>query len=298
MKSFSPILISVVIPTYNRAGYIGDTIQSVLKQQYTNFELIIVDDGSTDNTEAVVFSFKDDRIKYFKKSNAERAAARNFGVQKANGSYITFLDSDDLLKSNHLSEAIDFINENADAVIFHLGYNVIQPNGTIIYPWKALPDPVNEKLVEGNFLSCLGIFAKHDVLLQYPFNEDRELSGSEDYELWIRLAARYPIRTRAVVTASLVNHETRSVLQIDVTKFLKRIALIKRFLNEDSQVTTTYGSKTKTIFAYLDLYAALHLVMAGFRAKAWKFLLGSLFQQPSVIFNYRFLVVVKKIILF
>ena len=267
-------------------------------QENKFFELIIVDDGSTDDTEEIVSAFKDDRIKYFKKSNAERAAARNYGVRKAQGDYITFLDSDDLLKQNHLSEAICFLSSFADVALFHLGYDVINPDGTIIHPWKALPDPVNDKLVEGNFLSCLGVFVKKEILLQHPFNEDRELSGSEDYELWIRLAARFPIRTHAVVTASLVNHETRSVLQIDHTRLMKRISLAKEYIGKDLQVRTTYGSKIKKIFAYLDLYAALHLAMAGHRVIAWKFLIQSALQSPSIVSNYRFLVVIKKLILF
>ena len=298
MNPASALLISVIVPTYNRAGYIGKTIQSVLQQENGNFELIIVDDGSTDNTEEIVLSFADSRIKYFKKSNAERAAARNYGVKKAQGHFVTFLDSDDLLKENHLSEAISFLGRHTDVAFFHLGYDVINPDGTIIYSWKALPDPVNDKLVEGNFLSCLGVFVKKEILLQHPFNEDRALSGSEDYELWIRLAARFPIRTLPVVTASLVNHETRSVLQIVIASFMKRISLAKEYIEKDLQVRTTYGSKVKKIFAYLDLYAALHLAMEGHMVMAWKTLIQSALQSPSIVTNYRFLVVIKKLILF
>ncbi len=297
MNPASSILISVILPTYNRAGYLGKTIQSVLQQMNRNFELIVVDDGSTDNTEEIVLSFADSRIKYFKKSNAERAAARNFGVKKAQGDFVTFLDSDDLLKENHLSEAVHFIGRRTDVALFHLGYDVINPDGTIIYPWKALPDPVNGKLAEGNFLSCLGVFVKKEILLQQPFNEDRGLSGSEDYELWIRLAARFPIRTLTVVTASLVNHETRSVLQIDITSFMKRISLAKKYIGMDMQVRATYRSKVKKIFAFLDLYAALHLAMGGHRIMAWKALMQATLQSPSILKNYRFLVVVKKLIL-
>jgi len=70
--------------------------------------------------------------------------------------------------------------------VFHLGYDVVDDKGNVMYPWKKLPSPVNDKLMEGNFLSCLGVFVKREVLLEYKFNEDRLLSGSEDYELWLR----------------------------------------------------------------------------------------------------------------
>jgi glycosyltransferase involved in cell wall biosynthesis len=291
------LFISVVIPTYNRAGYIAKTIQSVIDQTYSNFELIIVDDGSTDNTEAIVSSFTDARISYYKKTNAERAAARNYGVSKASGAYITFLDSDDLFLADHLKEAIRYIRNNPGIDIFHQGYNIVDPEGHIIYPWKPLPDPVNEKLEEGNFLSCLGIFVKRDILLQQRFNENRALSGTEDYELWVRLAARYPIRTNAVVTAALVNHESRSVLQIDAGKFVIRITLAKKYISEDEQVKSKFGAKLKKIAAYLDLYAALHLAISNHKPMGWKFLRQSFSQWPAVLFNYRFLVVVKKLIL-
>jgi glycosyltransferase involved in cell wall biosynthesis len=297
MMAFDELLISVVVPTYNRASYIGKTIQSALKQSYTHFELIIVDDGSTDDTEAVVSSFKDDRVKYWRKTNGERAAARNFGVQKACGVYITFLDSDDLFMPDHLMEAILYINNNPGINIFHQGYNVIDPTGKVIYPWKPLPDPVNDKLTEGNFLSCLGIFVKRDILLHQPFNEDRALSGTEDYELWVRLAARHPIHTHAIVTASLVNHESRSVLQIDAAKFVTRITLAKKYLSDDAKVKSEFGIQLKKIAAYLDLYAALHLAISNHRAMGWKFLSQAFFQWPAMIFNYRFVVVVKKLVL-
>ena len=97
------ILFSIIIPTYNRASLIKETINSVLLQDYPNFEIIIVDDGSTDDTENIVKSIEDSRINYHKKTNAERGAARNFGIKLAKGEYITFLDSDDILYVNHLT---------------------------------------------------------------------------------------------------------------------------------------------------------------------------------------------------
>ena len=117
----SDILFSVIIPTYNRADFITKTIHSVLSQTYTNFELIIVDDGSADNTERVIRKVEDPRIKYHKKDNSERGAARNYGTNKAKGDYITFLDSDDLLYSKYLEEANSFIKK-IDLKIFFINY--------------------------------------------------------------------------------------------------------------------------------------------------------------------------------
>src|SRR5215203_5908009 len=100
---------SVIIPCYNRASMIGKTVKSLQQQAYTSYEIIIVDDGSTDNTEQVVSEIADERTRYHKKQNEERAAARNYGARLAEGYYLNFFDSDDLALSNHLSEAANLI---------------------------------------------------------------------------------------------------------------------------------------------------------------------------------------------
>src|SRR6476661_7993594 len=96
------MLFSVIIPTYNRAQIVRDTIMTVLNQTYRDFEIIVVDDGSTDETQKTVDSITDNRLRYFYKTNEERSVARNFGADKANGEYLIFLDSDDRFEINHL----------------------------------------------------------------------------------------------------------------------------------------------------------------------------------------------------
>ena len=118
----SNILFSLIVPTYNRESFIVKTIQSVLSQTYLNFELIIVDDGSTDNTEQVIGKIRDKRIKYYKKKNDERVAARNYyATNKAKDGFVKFFDSDDLLYSKYLEEANLFIKK-IDLKIFFINY--------------------------------------------------------------------------------------------------------------------------------------------------------------------------------
>ena len=94
---------SVIIPTYNRAGLIGKAIDSVLAQTFADWELLIIDDGSTDNTRQIVEAYTDRRVKYIYQENAERSAARNNGVAQAAGKYICFLDSDDYCLPDRLA---------------------------------------------------------------------------------------------------------------------------------------------------------------------------------------------------
>src|SRR5258705_128554 len=102
---------SVIIPTYNRTEFMTRTIQSVLDQTFKSFEIIIVDDGSTDNTETILQPLiqQHSNISYFKKKNEERGAARNFGIMRAKGNYVTFLDSDDIFYPGHLQEAMELL---------------------------------------------------------------------------------------------------------------------------------------------------------------------------------------------
>lgn len=106
-------LVSIIMPSWNTGDFIAESIQSVLNQTYTNWELLIVDDCSTDNTDEVVASFEDKRIRYFKnKKNSGAALTRNRAMRKAKGEWIAFLDSDDLWMPEKLEKQINFMNKN------------------------------------------------------------------------------------------------------------------------------------------------------------------------------------------
>lgn len=109
-------LVSVIIPCYNYGEFLGEAVDSVLNQTYQNFEIIIIDDGSTDNTKEVVKNFqkKDKRIGYYYQKNKGPSAARNLGAAKSNGNYICFLDADDIFKKSHLGDSINFLEKNKD----------------------------------------------------------------------------------------------------------------------------------------------------------------------------------------
>ena len=104
---------SIVVPTYNRSAILLNTLQTILKQTYNDFEIIIVDDGSTDNTTEIIqpVLLNEKRVKLFKQINKERGAARNFGFSKSSGTYVIFFDSDDLMHENHLLVLLKNIKE-------------------------------------------------------------------------------------------------------------------------------------------------------------------------------------------
>lgn len=287
---------SIIVPAYNRADYILQTINSVLNQQFVDFELIVVDDGSTDETEAIISRIKDSRLLYFKKENGERGAARNFGIHRSSGKYVTFLDSDDRLYPNFLQQANSFIEENIQPAFFHTGYEIKDKTGKVLSKVAGSKGNLNNKLVKGNFLSCIGVFVRQDIIKKFLFNEDRELAGSEDYELWMRLASRYPLLSTGTISAYMVQHGGRSVLNFDEMKLERRINLIFEYLKLDKAVGAYYKNKMATVEAHLDLYLALHLAMKKNKSRALYYIKSALRKDGKVLFTRKMLSLIYKML--
>ena len=292
------ILFTVIIPSYNRADFIAKTIQSVLNQTCSNFELIIVDDGSTDSTEKTIFSFKDPRIKYFKKENAERGAARNFGVSKAKGDYITFLDSDDLLYSKYLEEANLFIANNNEINIFHQLFEVRNNSDKLIQAADYSNSNVFKSLItKGNFMACQGMFLKADFAKSNLFIEDRSLSGSEDYELWLRISTTTNIVINPVVTSALVQHPERSVIKINVAKLVSRKELMLHYLLSNYLINKKLLKFKNLLKTGAYSYISLHVALSKQSKKiALKYLFKAIKQSPLFIFKRRFFAIIKHLI--
>jgi glycosyltransferase involved in cell wall biosynthesis len=287
---------SVVIPTYNRAGFIAQTIRSVLNQSYPHFEIIVVDDGSTDHTAAVVEALGSPQVSYYRKENGERAAARNMGMARASGDYVTFLDSDDLLYPNYLQTAVEAIHTHARPPFLHLGYEVTD---TRLNP-KVKVDRLRSDdigiFVKGNPLSCAGCFLRRDVVASFRFNEDRALSGSEDWELWIRVAAHFGLKTDNRVSAALIDHESRSVKTYPEKKLRERKELAMQYAFADPQVREKFGAYQHRMASYWDSYIALHLIVAGQNASGLRYFFSSLREYPFSLFERRSLGIAKHLL--
>lgn len=212
------MLLSIIIPTYNRAHLIENTLKSVLDQTCDDFEVLIIDDGSTDNTAEVVAPYLSEKVQYYAIKNGERGAARNFGTRKAKGMYVNWLDSDDLLLPNHVSAIRDAARIHQFPEILVFGYKNYFPKSNSYAPGFLLPeeeDKIKRQLIRGNCFSCNAVIVKSNTALENPFNENRKLSASEDYELWLRLASKYPIIAIHEVTSVIIHHPERSVLTMN-----------------------------------------------------------------------------------
>ncbi len=290
------ILFTVIVPTFNRAHMIVETINSVLAQDYPFFELIIVDDGSTDNTEEIVKALRDDRIVYHKKKHEERAVARNTGFQMAKGDFVTLLDSDDYLYPNHLSSAESFITQHPDAEIIRFKYDIIDKKKNSLTT-ANIPDSINEAMIQGNYLGCSGILLSRNIIINHRFNNDLSLSGSEDYELWLRLSARYPIYTSEIITSTLNAHAERSVIyNIQEESLVNRIELLIKYSFEDKEVMRIYGKQKNDFVSKCLLYVSLHLAIAQYRKSSLKYLYKALQSKPDSLFDIRVLGILKTLI--
>lgn len=289
------ILFSIIIPTYNRASFIEKTIRSVLGQTYRNFEIIIVDDGSTDNTGEIIKNIGNEKIRYFKIENSERGFARNFGVKHALGNYVTFLDSDDILLPDHFSNAAENIEKYHNPPFLHLGYEIVNSNNQLLFRVDKLKNDNILFLVRGNSLSCNGCFLRSDVSREYSFNEDRNLSGSEDWELWFRVLANHGIKTDNRISSRMYNHESRSVtLSLgQEQKLVLRKELALKYAFKDPKVQEQYGKFYNEIDAFGDSYISLHLALLGDRIKSIRFLLQFVKNYPSAVFSKRFYAIIK-----
>lgn len=291
------LLFSIVIPTYNRADFISKAILSALAQTYLNYEIIVVDDGSSDNTEEVVRGIKSAKLTYIKKKNEERAVARNTGARLAKGEYITFFDSDDLLYPHHLQTAYDFIQQKQAPEFFHLGYDIKTPEGNLIGKVDNLKGNLNEQIIDGNILSCNGVFVRKNIIQKHPFNEDRALSASEDWELWLRLASRYPLHYCNTITSTVINHDQRSVLVINKEKLIKRQELLMKYVWQDEECVKKYAHHKNQSIANTYTYIALHLALTKrYRPDVLKYLSKAIMRSIHVLKSRRFYASIKHII--
>ena len=186
-------VISVVIPTYNRANDLKRALKSVQVQTFTNWEVLVVDNHSVDNTDQVVNDFNDSRIKLFKiHNNGVIAASRNVGIREASGAYIAFLDSDDWWKPEKLRLSLDALNAGAD-LVYHDLFLVTKTDQRLFLKkvtTRGLTRPVFDNLLtNGNCIINSSVVVKKILLTSIGgISEDYDLIAVEDYDCWLRIA--------------------------------------------------------------------------------------------------------------
>lgn len=217
----------------------GGAIQSVIKQDYANWELLVVDDGSTDNTREVVQGFKEERIRYIYQENAERSAARNNGAAQARGQYLCFIDSDDWYTPNHLSSFYKVIEANEFPVaLFYCGYLLDGKAYYVNFDDGEMPD---KTLFERILLDPVGMVRMcihKDIYAEIKL--DTSLSISEDREYLTRVAkANYPMIFSKQATYVIRPEDKGHIISTKI--FDKNIQALQLMLSRLSKEQVTHS---------------------------------------------------------
>ncbi|MFM1793365.1 MAG: hypothetical protein RLZZ252_1719 [Bacteroidota bacterium] len=289
---------SIILPTYNRASFLSRSIGSVVTQDFQDWELLIIDDGSTDHTKEIVNSFNDQRIKYFYQENSERSSARNNGIKLATGEWICFLDSDDEYLQDHLKIFHEEIESNDTPKMLVTG-NLIRKNG-MEYKHSMLDCKKNIlEEIASKFILMNSVCVHRDVLEENLFHAKFRIW--EDTHLWLRIAAQYPVYQIEQFTVIQHVHNDGTVVQgmnnvrvVEVNQYISAILDLK--INHAS----CFESKLPSVF--FDQYVDSKYRMYVYRArqnkqfcvasqhwiKAWQHLPSFylLTEYPKIVLNY------------
>jgi len=209
METISPFF-SVIVPTYNRGHIIAQAIQSVISQTFTNWELIIIDDGSSDNTCNIIEEFTDVRVNYYYQKNTERSQARNNGIKLAKGNFICFLDSDDTYCVNHLEVFQQYIKQHNFPKALLFSNPIVIHNQNEIQE-KVPPFSGNDSLayILKNSIIPDRVCIHRNVFENYEFNP--QIYIGEDTILWAQITNTYPMFHIDQFTVKYLIHDDNSV---------------------------------------------------------------------------------------
>ena len=198
LNTKSSPLVSIIIPSYNHGKFVDKALRSVLNQTYQNWEVILIDNQSTDQTNEILSKFKDSRLKFFKiDNNGIIAKSRNLGIKLSKGEWIAFLDTDDWWTSDKLSTCMDNINNEVDLIYHNLEIKYDKPKFSLKgkkYKGRQLDKPILINLLvsgilEGNAIGNSSVIVRKKIINKVGgISENKDLVASEDYNTWLRIA--------------------------------------------------------------------------------------------------------------
>lgn len=224
-------LVSVILPTFNRSHVLKRSIESVLRQSYDNFELIVVDDGSTDTTEEIVNSYKDKRIKYIRyETNKGANAARNIGIENSKGEYIAFQDSDDEWLSEKLEKQLAVLEDPKykDHIVYCRIERIYKDHKEQIPKEKDINQSgnISKRLLRYNFISTQALLLKREYFKKVGMF-DEKLPRLQDWDMVLRLALVYKFKYINEVLVKLY-FQTDSISSNTLAKFQSQLMLLKK----------------------------------------------------------------------
>ncbi len=257
------IKVTVIIPTYNDSKHITHSIESVFNQSFKDYEIIVIDDGSTDDTKIILKSYVESgQIIYLYQANSGQSIARNNGINNSNGIYISFIDSDDeWIDKDKLKKQVDFLDDNLDYVMVGTSGIITDENKSKIFDY-SVPESdflIRQSILIKNPFIQSSVVIRKNILIEvglFPFRED---INAEDYSLWLMLGLKGKLFNLISPMTSYMLREgnTSSLKKKDILK--DNISLIKKYNNK-------YPNYEKALlFAYgkFFLYCMINLIGNG-----------------------------------
>jgi len=273
--------VSVCIPTYNRKDYLKETIDSILAQTYKNYEIVIVDDGSTDGTEEMIKNL-DYPVTYHWQHNSGDAAARNKLLELAKGDYISFIDSDDLLMPDAIEKMIHAIQAETEDVIVYGSYFRIDQNGNVYGKCKRklYSGNITRYLFETIFVhACGSMFPKK--ILKDPVVFDTSLKVCSDYDLWLCLSLDYRFIALDYPTFKRRRH-FNNLSESSFENCLTEFQVLKRFYYEKGGKEVIPEKTAMKVFSKEERRVGRCATKEGLHDQALQFLSQSFREHPNL----------------
>lgn len=237
--------VSIIMPAYNAEKTISDSIQSVLNQTYTDWELIIINDGSSDSTSSIVGAYPDSRIILLEQQNSGVAEARNNGIKHARGNMIAFLDSDDLWLETKLEKFMSYAATHhfTGLIYSKMRYFNENPEKSLPYaPWEAFHEssPYNNLLLV-DYIPTLTVMVNKRIFDEVGLF-DKNFFGTEDWDMWLRIVKKYPIAFISEELSLYRNHESGISKKFD-RQHQQQYKVMQKHLLNDQNIATVLKKK-------------------------------------------------------
>jgi glycosyltransferase involved in cell wall biosynthesis len=285
-------LISVVIPTYNHAHFLRFALQSVIEQTYQNWEIIIIDNHSSDNTDEVLKQFDFYNLRIFKiNNNGIIGVSRNVGIKAAKGDWIAFLDSDDIWYKEKLKKSVDAILDNPNINVIctdELMVNKVTREEQILHHGPYCADFYRTLLISGNRLSTSATMVKKSFLEKTGilFRENSEFVTAEDYDFWLQLAyANSGFLFISSIQGEYIIHSTNQSGQF-IKHFISVEAVLKNHVFSIQSFTDNKQKLWSFVYSRFLINSGIHFLRQSNYVTGIKIICSSFIKQPMGTLSY------------
>ena len=279
-----PPLVSVIIPCFCQAHYLGDAIRSVLAQTYPGWEVLAVDDGSPDNTAEVIKNFDDPRIYYIHQVNQGLAGARNTGLRRAQGEFVVFLDADDLLEPEFMQTCLDVLRQDATLAGVYVWNYYVDASGQRMPMVAGATVPRQQfyrRLLEGGFFPPVAVLTRLPIVNEVGLF-DTTLKGVADWDLWLRIGQRYEMQG---IARPLVAYR----MQLDGMSndmnhmFQDCLRLLNKHFGPPDGDSQNWSDEKRLAYGFVHRYATYGFMQQGQVEEAWQHLDQAIDLYPPLL---------------